>query len=83
MASLETFFQAITMYPEVQRRAQKEIDEVVGSKRLINYDDWSSLPYVEALLREVMRWRPIAPLSLAHSTTTDDVYKGYYIAKGK
>ncbi|KJA21689.1 hypothetical protein HYPSUDRAFT_67610 [Hypholoma sublateritium FD-334 SS-4] len=81
MASLETFFQAITMYPEVQRRAQKEIDEVVGSKRLINYDDWSSLPYVEALLREVMRWRPVAPLSLAHSTTADDVYKGYYIPK--
>jgi len=83
MASVETFFQAMAMYPEVQRRAQKEIDEVVGSKRLVNYDDWSSLPYVEALLREVLRWRPVAPLSLPHSTTTDDVYKGYYIPKGK
>ena len=42
------------LYPEVQKRAQAEIDGVVGSSRLPNFDDRKSLPYVEALFREVV-----------------------------
>lgn len=71
------------MYPDVQRRAKKEIDGAVGSGRFVTYDDRSSLPYIEALYREVMRWRPMLPLSVSHATTSDDIYKGYYIPKGK
>lgn len=71
------------MYPDVQSRAKKEIDAIIGSERLITYDDRSSLPYTEALYREVMRWRPVVPLSLSHAATSDDTYKGYYIPKGK
>jgi len=41
------------MYPEVQKRAQAEIDAVVGTDRLPNFDDRKSLLYVEALFREV------------------------------
>jgi cytochrome P450 len=50
--------------PEVQARAQAEIDSVVGSARLPNFEDRASLPYVEAVLREVLRWHPAVPLSL-------------------
>jgi len=82
VSSLGMFFQAMLMYPDVQRRAKQEIDAVVGSERLITYDDRSSLPYVEALHREVMRWRPVLPLSVSHASTSDDMYKGYYIPKG-
>ena len=53
------------------------------SKRLISYDDRLSLPYVEALCREVARWRPVFPLSLFHACSSDDVYKGFYIPKGQ
>ena len=47
------FFLSMIMYPEVQKRAQAEIDSVVGTSQLPNFDDRKSLPYVEALLREV------------------------------
>jgi hypothetical protein len=80
--ALETFFYAMTIFPDAQKKAQQEIDTVVGSKRLPNYDDWDSLPYTEALLREVLRWRPVLPLGVAHAITEDDVFKGHLIPKG-
>ena len=48
--------------PEVQKRAQGEIDTIVGTERLPNFGDRSSLPYIEAIYRETLRWRPVAPL---------------------
>ena len=50
------------LYPEVQRKAQAEIDQVVGNLRLPNFSDQDALPYVEAVLKEVLRWHPVAPL---------------------
>ena len=49
-------------HPEVQHRAQIEIDRVVGQQRLPDFEDRPSLPYVDAVLRETMRWGPVAPL---------------------
>ena len=48
--------------PEVQRKAQAEIDRVVGNDRFPTAADQSSLPYVDALVKEVLRWNPVAPL---------------------
>ena len=76
------FFQAILLYPDVQRKAKQAIDAVIGSERLITFDDQPLLPYMEALYREVLRWKQVLPLSVAHASTLDDVYKGYYIPKG-
>ncbi|KIL66911.1 hypothetical protein M378DRAFT_355031 [Amanita muscaria Koide BX008] len=81
-ASMANFMLAMTLHARAQRKAQDEIDSIVGSHRLPSYEDRASLPYVEALYREVHRWRPIVPTSLAHATIRDDVYKGYYIPKG-
>ncbi|KIL66896.1 hypothetical protein M378DRAFT_160436 [Amanita muscaria Koide BX008] len=80
--SVVNFILAMVSHPDAQRKAQEEIDSVTGSRRLPSYEDRSSLPYVEALYREVLRWRPVIPTSLPHATTKDDVYKGYYIPKG-
>ncbi|KAA1473745.1 cytochrome P450 [Dentipellis sp. KUC8613] len=73
---------ALLLHPQVQRRAQKEIDTVVGRDRLPGYEDCNSLPYTEALYREVLRWMIVAPLSLPHAAYEDDVYEGYFIPKG-
>ena len=54
---------AMVQHPEVQKRAQAEIDAVVGTERLPNFGDRSSLPYIEAVYRETRRWRPVTPLS--------------------
>jgi cytochrome P450 len=52
----------MVLHPEAQRRAQTEIDNVVGMGRLPDFGDEASLPYVSALVNEVMRWHPVAPV---------------------
>ncbi|KAJ7505167.1 cytochrome P450 [Mycena galericulata] len=81
-AALVTFFLAMALNPDVARKAQNELDDAVGVDRLPDFEDRKSLPYVEAVYREVMRWRPVAPLGVPHATCKDDVYEGYFIPKG-
>jgi len=81
-ATQMVFFIAMALHPAVQRRVQDEIDRVVGTDRLPSFEDRDSLPLVEALLRETMRWRPVVPLAFPHTTVKDDIYKGFFIPKG-
>ncbi|KAJ8581858.1 cytochrome P450 [Rhizopogon salebrosus TDB-379] len=83
-STLHVFLLAMVLYPEVQARAQEEIDSVIGEglKRLPDWDDRASMPYVDAVIRETLRWFPVVPLGIPHGTVNDDVYEGYYIPKG-
>lgn len=56
------FALVMVLYPEVQRRAQEEIDGIVGPDRLPDFNDRPYLPFVEAVLRETLRWHPVVPL---------------------
>ncbi|KZO97553.1 cytochrome P450 [Calocera viscosa TUFC12733] len=82
VSAMVTFFYIMTSHPEVQRRAQAEIDKAVGHDRLPSMEDRASLPYVNCLLKEIFRWCPPGPLSLPHTVTRDDVYEGYDIPAG-
>jgi len=73
---------AMIAFPEVQRRAQAELDAVVGRDRLPTFSDAPRLPYVRAITKEILRWRPAAPLGVPHAATDDDWYKGMFIPKG-
>ncbi|KDQ57072.1 hypothetical protein JAAARDRAFT_35668 [Jaapia argillacea MUCL 33604] len=77
-----TFYLAMTLHPEILKKAQAEIDAVVGSDRLPSFEDRENLPYVNALVKEVLRWGPVTPLGLPHGSTEDDIYEGYFIPKG-
>lgn len=55
----------MTLHPEVVRRAQSEIDAVVGRDRVPSFEDQPRLPYVMAVAKEVLRWRPVAPLGMS------------------
>ncbi|KIJ65811.1 hypothetical protein HYDPIDRAFT_38999 [Hydnomerulius pinastri MD-312] len=81
VASLRTFFLMMARSPAAQRRAQAEIDEVVGTARLPGLADRDSLPYVNCLIKEVLRLSAIVPL-MPHSLDDDDFYEGYLIPKG-
>jgi len=81
-ATLDVFVLSMVLFPDAQRRAQKEIDTVVGSDRLPDFSDRGSLPFVEAVLLETLRWHPAVPLGLPHAITIDDVYEGSSIPKG-
>ncbi|KAG8752915.1 hypothetical protein FRC11_007891 [Ceratobasidium sp. 423] len=76
------FIVAMAMYPEIQERAQREIDAVVGTDRFPTVADRPSLPFVERLMTEVIRWHPSAPLGVPHVCTEENEYRGYRIPKG-
>ena len=71
----------MTLHPEAQRKAQDELDRVIRRDRLPTFADRPNLPYVDALVKEVLRWNPVAPLGLPHVTFSDDVFEGYHIPK--
>jgi hypothetical protein len=52
----------MTLYPQVQKRAQAEIDAIVGPNRLPDFQDRPSLPYINAIVKELTRWNLVAPL---------------------
>ena len=85
-------------HPEVLAKAQAEVDSVVGHSRLPEFSDRSSMPYIEAMLSECLRYATPAPLStpfglnnvrfthhrvdLPHRLMEDDEYNGYFLPKG-
>jgi len=82
VSSLYSFFLAMTLYPEVQKAAQEELDRVVGSDRLPSFADRENLPYINALVKETLRWNPVVPLCIPHTASEDAVFNGYFIPKG-
>ncbi|KAK1232583.1 hypothetical protein PQX77_004294 [Marasmius sp. AFHP31] len=78
---LLSFILAMTLFPETQRKAQAELDRVVGQGRLPDFRDRESLIYLQAVLLEVQRWQPATPIGVAHYTHVEDEYRGYRIPK--
>ncbi|KAJ7722349.1 cytochrome P450 [Mycena metata] len=77
LSSFATFILAMLANPTAQKRAQMEIDSVTGGKRLPDFDDEDALPYVSALCKEVLRWKPVVPGGLPHFLAVEDQYNGY------
>ena len=91
-----SFFLLMSLHPEVQRKAQEEIDRVVGHDRLPNAQDRKDLPYIDAIMKEVARLNTVVPLGetqcegllgllscalgIAHRLKEDDVYEGMFLS---
>jgi cytochrome P450 len=56
------FFLAMLVNPEVQTKAQAEVDRVVGKDRLPEPEDRKDMPYCEAVINECLRWLPVLPM---------------------
>ncbi|KXN85829.1 O-methylsterigmatocystin oxidoreductase, partial [Leucoagaricus sp. SymC.cos] len=80
VSSLSSFFLAIVCFPDVYKKAQAEVDSVLNG-RLSEDSDVELLPYLNALLKEVLRWQAVFPMGVFHSVICNDEYKGYYIPK--
>jgi len=72
----------MTRHPEIQRRAQAEIDKVVGSSRLPVWNDRDDLPMIDRILKESYRINPPVPLGVPHSSIKSDTYQGMDIPEG-
>ncbi|OCT47140.1 O-methylsterigmatocystin oxidoreductase [Cladophialophora carrionii] len=79
VSSISCFVLAMALYPDAQKKAQAEIDAFVGTSRLPTFKDRASLPYVDALIKEVLRWHPVGPMGVPHLTTKAEVYNDYLI----
>lgn len=78
--ALEVFTLAMVLYPEVMRKAQRELDTVIEGYP--SFTDKDSLPYVDAIIKEVLRWRPVSAGGIPHAVIQDDTYIGFHIPKG-
>ncbi|KAF7760173.1 hypothetical protein Agabi119p4_10849 [Agaricus bisporus var. burnettii] len=81
IAAIQTFFLAMCLYPEAQKKGQAELDRVLKG-RLPEFNDRPSLPYIIAMVKETMRWLTVTPFGQVHMATDDDEYEGYHIPKG-
>jgi cytochrome P450 len=81
-AYLQSLVLALLSFPDAQKKAQEEIDEIVGDSRLPALENYQNLPYVRALVDEVQRFRPLFPIAIPHIATDEISYKQYVIPKG-
>ncbi|KAK7728214.1 hypothetical protein SLS57_002687 [Botryosphaeria dothidea] len=81
-STLNNWVAAMALYPDVQKKAQEEIDRVVGSDRLPNENDAADLPYTRQCVQELQRWISVVPLALPHATTSDMQLGEYHVPAG-
>ncbi|KAJ7438060.1 cytochrome P450 [Mycena latifolia] len=79
VAALGTFVLAMLANPDAQAKAQAEIDSIVGTGHLPDFSDEAALPYVSAIVKEVLRWRNVTPIGVPHFLPSEDEYHGYRI----
>lgn len=76
------FIHALLKWPEILKKAQKEVDDVVGEERSPKWSDYEKLPYIAACVKETMRWRPVVPLGFPHVLGEDDEVDGMHLPRG-
>ena len=65
---MHVFFLAMLLYPDAQERVRQEIDATLGKCRLPTFEDLGLVPYVDAVIKEGLRWQPIVRLGKSEST---------------
>ncbi|PIL24825.1 cytochrome P450 [Ganoderma sinense ZZ0214-1] len=78
----QVFMLMMAMHPKIQKKAQAELDAVLGASRLPDFSDRSALPYMNALIMELFRFHVVAPLGIPHRTIADEEFRGYFIPAG-
>lgn len=64
-------------------RCYQEIDEVLGGKAEVCFEDRHHMPYTQAVIHESQRVANTVPLSVTHCTTRDTELRGYRIPKAR
>ncbi|GJQ71364.1 CYP306A1 [Trypoxylus dichotomus] len=81
LTTLRWYLLYMANYPQIQKKLQEEIDQIVGSRR-ISIDDMNNMPYTEACLAEIQRIRSVVPTGIPHGALEDIEIEGYRIPKG-
>ncbi|KAF8023193.1 hypothetical protein BT93_F0637 [Corymbia citriodora subsp. variegata] len=81
-ATMEWVLSAMLNHPEILKKAQAEIDEVVGHDRLVSESDLPKLPYLRSVIKETMRMYPVGPLLVPHESVEECRVGGYRVLRG-
>ncbi|OAP55993.1 hypothetical protein AYL99_10145 [Fonsecaea erecta] len=83
-AAMMSFVLCMCHHPEWQTKIQQEVDAVVGGDdgRVPDFRDIPQLPTCRAVIKEVLRWRPVTAGGVPHELIKDDVYDGYFLPAG-
>ncbi|RDB27129.1 O-methylsterigmatocystin oxidoreductase [Hypsizygus marmoreus] len=81
VSAILSFVRLMAVHQDVQAKVRIELDTVVGRDCLPHPSDLNRLIYLSAVVKEVLRYAPVANLALPHQVTEEDVYKGYRIPK--
>ncbi|KAI9740606.1 MAG: hypothetical protein M1834_005187 [Cirrosporium novae-zelandiae] len=81
-STLVVFVLNMVLHPEIQQKAQAMVDAVVGPDRLPDFNDRDSLPYIDYIVQETLRWQPVSPIGVPHKSLQGDIYKGMFIPAG-
>ncbi|KAM6308906.1 cytochrome P450 1A4-like [Aegotheles albertisi] len=71
----------VALYPDIQKKIQEELDQIIGQERRPRLSDRGTLPYTEAFILEMFRHSSFLPFTIPHSTTKATALNGYYIPK--
>jgi cytochrome P450 len=81
-STLLSFLMAMSCNPDIQAKAQAQIDSKIGVERTPQWSDYDEIPYVAQIQKETIRWRPVTVLGTPHIAREAGTYKGYVIPKG-
>ncbi|KAG8691582.1 hypothetical protein FRC11_000623 [Ceratobasidium sp. 423] len=81
-AVILTCLLALVSHPAAQERAHEELDTMYNEETLPRWYDEQAMPFVRAIIKETIRWRPPLPLTVPHRLDKDDYYGGYFLPKG-
>jgi len=79
VSTIMSFFVAMLLYPDIQKKAQNELDSAIGRERLPSFEDRPRLPFIDAVCKEILRWRPVAPLGAFSGTHTKSLSEIVFI----
>lgn len=80
-AAMQSLCLAMCHFPDWQQKMKEQLDQVVGN-RMPEFADMPHLSTVRAVIKEVLRWRPVTSGGVPHQLIQDDEYKGYHFSKG-
>ncbi|KAH8889206.1 putative cytochrome P450 [Thozetella sp. PMI_491] len=81
-SQLQSFLLGCLQNPSVMKKAQTEVDRRCGVDKVPNCEDLIDLPYIEACMHEVLRWRSVVAGGVPHMLMENDTYKGFFLPAG-
>ncbi|KAL5990690.1 hypothetical protein ACLOJK_011593 [Asimina triloba] len=79
--SIDWAMSELLKHPRIMKKAQEELETVIGLDRAVEESDLANLDYLNMVVKETLRLHPVIPLLLPHEATEDCTVDGFHIPK--